>query len=64
MRIFRWWCWLRGYHKSSYYVQKLGEPNETDGGRNTFGCAGGCYTCGKIPNPGALTHGLLAIEWQ
>lgn len=52
MRIFRFICWLRGWHANYFKVTK------TDG-LELYGDGTPCRVCGRMPLPGKTKGALL-----
>lgn len=58
MRIFRWICWLRGYHISPFVLQDYWKQTRDIGGQ----CAN-CSVCGLLPDNGPAHKGFLWLKW-
>lgn len=64
MRLFKWICWLRGFHRSSYALTRF-DPSEILGeSGNLHGTLFPCETCGHIHPEGSYKKAYLKLEWR
>lgn len=56
MRMFRFICWLRGWHVNAFQVDRTE-------GIELFGKGQGCRVCGMMPLEGKTKYAQLLAQW-
>lgn len=63
MRILRFICWLRGFHRLAYQITKYEAGATPDGRGVSHGSTGPCKMCHALPADGPMPYSWVTIEW-